>query len=144
MGLGNWWFHHEMKSEARRVAKRAADLYAEVKAGHPSATEREVILRMYIDPNKLASWPEETRRKLEVCCETVQGLCYIMSLDAGRLHTFSNFRGVQFTYYMDKELKAVGFPSQSQEQKRRIMAAMKRDIRGWEDIIAAERKSDRP
>jgi hypothetical protein len=47
--LTNWWIHHEMKPEARRLAKFVAEHYRESKAEHPSATEREVILQMAFD-----------------------------------------------------------------------------------------------
>jgi hypothetical protein len=87
---------------------------------------------MAFDEEALARISEQSRRRLETCCETVHGFCYMMALDLGRLKGTMNFRSLQFTHYMDKELAAQGFPPQSKKQKERILEAMELRIDGWE------------
>ncbi len=94
----------------------------------------EVIKGMAFDAERLASIPESSRRRIEICCETVQGFCYMMALDAGRLKGLMNLRSLQFTHYMDKELETQGFPPQSKEQKERILEVMGLRIPRWDEI----------
>lgn len=79
---------------------------------------------MAFDEKALAQIPEKSRRRIEICCETVQGFCYMMVLDVGSLKGWMNLRSLQLTYYMDRTLEAKGFPPQSKEQKKRILEAM--------------------
>ena len=134
MGIINWIMQRNMRGEARRVAKKVVVLYSESKAKNPNASEAEVIKAMYFDEGKLTQIPEKSRRRIEICCETIQGFCYMMVLDIGALKKLMNFRSLQFTHYMDKELEAQGFPHQSKEQKERILEAMELNIRGWDKI----------
>lgn len=132
MGLSNWLMQRSMMKEARRLAKEVAVLYSESKSRNPNASEAEVIKDMAFDEERLALIAETSRKRIEICCETVQGFCYMMALDTGKLKGLMNFRSLQFTHYMDKELEAQGFPPQSKEQKERILEAMELRIEGWE------------
>jgi len=132
MGLFNWLMHRSMKKEAGRLAKEVTALYYEAKCRTPNASEMEVIKGMAFDEEALARMPGSSKTRLEICCETVQGFCYMMALDVGKLKGLMNFRSLQFTHYMDKELEAQGFPPQSKEQKERILEAMELRIDGWE------------
>ena len=132
MGLNNWLMQRSMMKEARRLAKEVVALYSESSRRNTNASELEVIKDMAFDEEALARMPERSRRRLEICCETVQGFCYMMALDVGLLKGLMNFRSLQFTHYMDKELEGQGFPPQSKEQKARILEAMELRIDGWE------------
>jgi len=114
------------------LAREVATLYSESKSRNPDASEAQVIRDMTFDRERLSCLPENSRKRIEICCETVQGFCYMMALDAGRLKGFMNFRSLQFTHYMDKALESQGFPLQSKEQKERILEAMELRIDGWE------------
>jgi len=116
------------------LAKEVVKLYPESKSRNPNASEAEVIKYMVFDEESLTHIQASSRRRIEICCETVQGLCYMMALDVGKLKGLMNIRSLQFTYYMDKELEAQGFPPQSKEQKARILEAMELRIDGWENI----------
>ena len=87
---------------------------------------------MYFDEAKLENISESSRKRIEICCETVQGFCYMIALDVGKFKGWMTFRSLQFTYYMDKALEAQGFPPQSKEQKERILEAMELRIPNWE------------
>jgi len=123
-----------MRKEARRLAKGVGTLYSDSKSRNPNASEAEVIRKMAFDDERLAQIPESSRKRIEICCETVQGLCYMWALDVGRMKGLMNFRSLQFTHYMDKELEAQGFPPQLKEQKERILEVMELRIRGWDRI----------
>lgn len=140
MGIINWFMQRSMMKEARRMAEVVTPLYSEAKSRNPNATEAEVIKEMafnIFNKEELARIPESSRRRIEICCETVQGFCYMMALDVGRLKGLMNLRSLQFTYYMDRTLEAQGFPPQSKEQKARILEAMELRIDGWEKISGA-------
>jgi hypothetical protein len=132
MGLFNFLMDRTLRKEAKRLAKEITKLYPESKRRLPDAPEPEVILGMAFDEERLAIIPEESRKRIETCCSTINGFCYMMALDLGRLKKLMNFRSLQFTSYMDQELEAAGFPHQSVEQKRRILEAMDLAIDGWE------------
>lgn len=91
-----------------------------------------MIFGMAFDKEHLNSIPQESIKRIEVCCSTINGFCYMMALDSGRFKKLMNFRSLQFTSYMDQELKAAGFPHQTVEQKRIILEAMGLAIDGWE------------
>ena len=133
MRLNNWFMQRSMKKEAQRLAKQLAVLYRESKAKNPSASEAEVIRAIVFDNEALSRMSESTRRRVETSCETVQGLCYMAALDMGSLKRLMPFRAVQFTRHMDIALEAQGFPSQSREQKERILEAMELRFDGWDE-----------
>jgi hypothetical protein len=134
MGIINWCMQRSMAKEARRLAKEVSRLYPESKARHPSASETEIIRGMAFDEEALASISESSRKRIDACCETVQGFCYMMALDIGSLTGLMNLRSLQFTYYMDRALEVQGFPPQSKEQKARILEVMGLRIAGWDRI----------
>ncbi len=137
MGLANWVIQRDLRSEARRWVKTVTPLYIKSKTSMPNVKEADLILSIaftIFDKKELAHIPESAQRRIEICCETIQGLCYMMALDAGRLKGQMNLRSLQFTHYMDKELEAQGFPRQSKEEKERILEAMELNIRGWDKI----------
>ena len=58
----------------------------------------------------------------------------MMALDMGVFKGMMNLRSLQFTYYVDRELEAAGFPHQSTDQKKMILEAMELAIDGWEKV----------
>lgn len=137
MGLVNWVIQRDLRREARRWAETVAPLYVKKKTSMPNVKEADLILYIafdIFDKKELAHIPESAQRRIEICCETIQGLCYMMALDAGRLKGSMNLRSLQFTHYMDKELEARGFQRQSKKQKERILEAMELSIEGWDKI----------
>lgn len=132
MGIINWFVQRNMKKEAQRLAKEVAALYPVSKSKNPDASDMEILKATVFDNEKLTQISESSRKRIEICCETVQGFCYMVALDLGNLKGAVNFRALQFTHYMDKELEAQGFPPQSKEQKERILEAMELKLDGWE------------
>ena len=134
MGLPTWLMLRSMKKEAKRLAIETASMYAESKARNPNAPVPEIIKDMAFDKEALDRMPEKSRKRLQICCESIQGFCYMAALDVGQFKGLMNMRSLQFTHYMDKELEAVGFRPQSKEQKARILEAMGLRIKGWERL----------
>ena len=133
-GIFGWFIQRAMRNEARKLAKEVRILYLQSKSRNPDKTEAEVMRGIVFEEDKFAHILEGSRRRAEICCETIQGICYMMALDLGTLKRLTKIRSIQFTYYIDKELEAQGFPPQSKEQKERILEAMKLRIDGWERI----------
>ncbi|MFC2017119.1 hypothetical protein ACFLUD_01735 [Chloroflexota bacterium] len=134
MGIINWIVQRTMQKEAIRVAKLCRKLYDESNANNPNVPERMVIRRISFKDEEFYEIPESSRIRFEKCCETIQGYCYMQVLDIGRFKKWMNLRSLQFTHYMDKELEAQGFPSQSKEQKERILEVMELKIPNWDRI----------
>jgi hypothetical protein len=130
--ITTWFMLRTMKKEAQRLAKKVAVLYPESKSRNPNASEMEIIRAMAFNNEALAQMSENTRKRVDICCESIQGFCYMIALDVGSMKGLMNFRALQFTHYMDKELEAHGFPPQSKEQKERILEAMELKFDGWE------------
>jgi len=125
----------DFRKKAERLAREIAGLYAECKAENPDASDSEIVKHVaskVLNEEQIAGLPEYLRNRIEICSETVYGLCYLLALDLGSLRHIMNFRSLQFTHYMDKALQSHGFPPQSKEQKERILEAMELRIDGWE------------
>ena len=117
----NWIVQRTMIGEAKRIAKFVAETYPVVKAQDPHCTETEVIQKVFFDEDKLSRISEESRNHIERCCLSIEGACYMMAMDAGRLKGFMTFRCLQFTKYMDAFLYARGFNPQSRETKEAVL-----------------------
>ena len=121
MGIINWLMQRTMRNEANRLAKEVSKICSKAEHGKSNKYYAEFIKRNVFNEENMAIIAESSRRRIDVCCETVQGLCYMMALDVGKLKGLMNFRSLQFTYYMDKALEAKGFPTQTKKQKERIL-----------------------
>jgi len=134
MGLINWIVQRIMQKEAKRLAKLVSELYPEAKEKMPNTTETEIIKSMLFDKDSLSKSSQETKEKIDACCKTINGFCYMVALDIGKFKGWMNFRSLQFTSYMDREIINAGFPKQSIDQRREILEAMDLAIDGWQEI----------
>ena len=134
MGIFNRFMHNSMKKEAKRLAQIMETKYVQAKKNFPNDPEPFVIRNIAFNEERLQQLPEKSKNGIITCCKTINGLCYMTALDTGKFKGFINFRSLQFTAYMDKELLAVGFPKQSYKQKKEILEIMELAIDGWEKI----------
>lgn len=132
MGLFNWLMHRKMKKEAKRLAAYVSDLYPQSKAKLGNVSEKEIVIGMVFDKDTYAKVSEQSRKKFETICITVNGFCYLKALDFGIFNGVMTFRALQFTRYMDIELENAGFPKQTKQQKEQILKAMDLALDGWE------------
>lgn len=130
----NWIVQNTMKKEAYRVAKLTRKLFDDSKANNPGLPEPLVIRRIFFTDEEFSKIPEPTRSRVEKCCDTIQGFCYMSVLDLGKFKRWMNFRSLQFTYYMDKALETQGFPPQTKYQKEKILEVMNLRIPNWDRI----------
>lgn len=136
MGLNNLIVQKTMKSQAKKIADLAAKTYPVVKAQNPKATESEIFVIMLCkDLSELSKMPAPLRTKVTECCQSIQGLSYFIAIDQGALKGFMNFRCLQFTQYMDRELELRGFQSQPLSIKKRVLGALDLLVDGWENWV---------
>ena len=123
-GLVHNLMQKALKKEAKRLAKEAAEIFSEIKNKTGDSSTQEIILDIFSSKEKLAELPESSREKIKTYCKTVNGFCYMMGLGTGPFKNLINIRSLQFTNYVDQELKKEGFPKQSIKQKEEILEAM--------------------
>ena len=85
---------------------------------------------LLLDHDSIAS-----KNYIKNCCQTIEGLCYMLAMDAGKLKGFMVFRLVQFTKYMDYYLYSLGFKKQTKVQKESILKTLDIYLQDWEEII---------
>ena len=133
MGIMNWIVQKTMIGEAKKIAKWARKRYDEVKAVNSDLDEKGVHIRMFFNIDKFNNVKkEEYKQYTEACCQTIEGLCYIVAMDFGSLKGFMKFRLLQFTKYMDHYLYALGFKPQTKAQKENILKTLKIYSEDWE------------
>lgn len=132
MSVVNWIVQKSMVGEAKRIAKWARKTYDEVKEAN-RLSDKDIHIMMVGDKDKLDSLKAETRQYIETCCQTIEGLCYMMAMDFGNLKGSMNFRLLQFTKYMDYYLYSLGFNPQTKEQKEDVLKALKIYSKDWEE-----------
>jgi len=133
MGLTDYIAKKAIKSVAKSCAKEVLKLYPESKAKMPEAAEIDIIKGMVFTEENLATFQQKTRDMLDICCKTINGFCYMRAIE-GSLKGQLNFRLLQFTTYMDKELLSAGFPKQSIEQKEEILKIWGLATDNWREI----------
>ena len=134
MGIMNWIAQKTMINEARRIAKWARKKYDFVKRENPNLNDTELHIRMILDIDKFNNLSDEPKNYIRNCYQTIEGLCYMLAMDEGKLKGFMVFRLVQFTKYMDYYLYSLGFKKQTKVQKERILKNMNIYLENWEEI----------
>ena len=134
MGIMNWIVQKTMINEARRIAKWARKKHDIVKRENPNLNDTELHIRMAFDIDKFNNLSDEPKNYIRNCYQTIEGLCYMLAMDEGKLKGFMVFRLVQFTKYMDYYLYSLGFKKQTKVQKERILKNMNIYLENWEEI----------
>ena len=134
MGIMNWIVQKTMINEARRIAKWARKKYDFVKRENPNLNDTELYIRMVFDIDKFNNLGDEPKNYIRNCCQTIEGLCYMLAIDEGKLKGFLVFRLIQFTKYMDYYLYSLGFKKQTKVQKESILKTLDIYLEDWEEI----------
>ena len=134
MGIMNWIVQKTMINEARRIAKWARKKYDSVKRENPNLNDTELHIRMVFDIDKFSNLSDEPKNYIRSCYQTIEGLCYMLAMDEGKLKGFMVFRLVQFTKYMDYYLYSLGFKKQTKDQKEIILRTLDIYLENWEEI----------
>ena len=134
MGIINWFTQKALINEAKRIAKWAKENYNFVKAENPNLSDTEMHIRMLFDIDKFNDLKEDSKGYIKTCCQTIEGLCYMLAMDSGNLKGFMILRLLQFTKYMDYYLCSLGFKKQTKEQKEIILKTLNIYLEDWEEI----------
>jgi len=134
MGIMNWIVQKTMINEARRIAKWARKKYDIVKRENPNLNDTELHIRMVFDIDKFNNLSDEPKNYIRNCYQTIEGLCYMLAMDEGKLKGFMVFRLIQFTKYMDYYLYSLGFKKQTKAQKESNLKTLDIYLEDWEEI----------
>jgi len=134
MGVINWFTQKALINEARRIAKWARENYNSVKIEYPNLNDTELHIRMLFDIDKFNNLKDDPKNYIKNCCQTIEGLCYMLAMDSGNLKGFMVLRLVQFTKYMDHYLYSLGFKKQTKEQKEIVLKTLDIYLENWEEI----------
>lgn len=122
----------KLKREAQKITDRVALIYPRILALYPDAEERLVIGNIYLEMTSRQMSFEDIPDDIQLCCKTVNGLCYLLALECPTLFSDTkNSNLLQFTRYLDEELASLGFAPQSLEQKEEILTALKLNVASW-------------
>ena len=127
MGIINFLAHRMLKKEATRTTKLVLEEYNALKTKTPSAKEEDVLRQTFYDiwgissEEDLKKFKEKTVQKINICCESLHGVCYLVALDGPSGRGLMVSRCLQLTYYIDMELKKRGFAKLAYNEKLKIL-----------------------
>lgn len=101
-----------------------------LRADNPDSPEEEIVEMMLF--KDLSEAPSDTRNHIRVCCQSIEGLCYMAAMETGPLKGWMAFRCLQFTKYMDAE-HARGFKPQPRDTKEKILKELNLLFDNWEE-----------
>ena len=134
--LIGWAGQKAMKSEARRIAKWAAEKYPVVKAQNPDLSEEDVLELMV--PFDTSRMPPESQRHYKACCVSIEGVCYMIAMDPkdAPMKGALNIRCLQFFKYLEDELRQKGFRPQTRETRIALFKEWRFPIEEWDALVA--------
>ncbi len=130
MGIINFLAHRMLKKEAARTTKLVLEEYNALKTKTPSAKEGDVLRQTFYDiwgissEEDLRKFKEKTVRKIQICCKSLHGVCYLVALDGPSGHGLMASRCLQFTYYIDRELERNGVANLSYAEKLEVLLVL--------------------
>lgn len=133
--FNNWIHQWYMRRGARRIADWARSTFDELKNNNPDQDNNIIRQHMLFDEDKLNNLSDDLRKHIEICCQSIEGACYMGALEMGEFNKWMNFRCLQFTVYMDYELHNRGFKAQSLDAKKEILQELDLLFDGWEQWV---------
>lgn len=118
MGIINSLMHRNMRREAEALAKWATDSYQSVHAQNPDLVERDVFRKMLDQRVRFPGGETDREKVLDRYGSSLHGLCYYLGLNSQRMKGMMVSRCLQFTEYVDMELRKNGVEQISIETKR--------------------------
>ena len=130
----DFFARRKYKREAQKIADRILLAYPRSLALQPDAEEHDLLISIFLDEMGYQTIPEESKDRIAACCQTVNGLSYLLAMELSPIvKNADNSTVLKFTRYLDNELESVGFPRQSMEQKEEILKALKLDVARWKE-----------
>jgi len=127
MGVVNFFTHRMLKKMAKGVTKLVLEEYNICKSKNPLAEEGSILRQTFYNiwgitsEDDLKKFKEKTIHKINVCCMSVHGVCYLVALDGPSGRGLTIGRCLQLTYYIDKELEKMGFIKLDHNKKLEIL-----------------------
>ena len=134
MGLSDFMVQRVIKNTSKKTADFMAKTYPVIQAQNPGLSEKEVLKKIFVKSIDISSCGKSAvlEARINTCCQSAQGLCYLLVTEFGPMRGFMKFRCLQFTRQMDKELSMRGFRPQSLETKERVLESLNLLVDGWE------------
>ena len=89
---------------------------------HPDLSQAEVFAKML--ENDFDELSEDDKVRLEVCSESIEGLCYFATHITGFTKGWPVLRFLELTLLIDAALYDEGFEAQTIEMKKRMLIAL--------------------
>jgi len=130
MGIINFLAHRMLKKEATRITRLVLEEYHAQKTKSPSVKEEDVLRQTFYDiwgissEEDLKKFKDKTVRKIQICCKSLHGVCYLVALDGPSGQGLMITRCLQFTYYIDTELEKSGFAKLSYAEKLEVLGVL--------------------
>ena len=130
----DFFTRRKYKREAQKIADLIALAYPRNLALQPDADEHDVLISIFLDEMGYQTIPEASKDQVAACCQTVNGLGYLLAMEFSQtVKNSNNLKVLQFTKYLDNALESLGFPRQSMEQKEEILKALELDVARWKE-----------
>lgn len=124
MGIVNWLVHRSITSAAEALVTWATDAYRSVRTAQPDLPEREVFGHMLDRRGRLPDGDKGRDTVLDRYGSSIHGLCYFLGLNAHPMKGMMVSRCLQFTEYVDLELRKRGFDGPADDVKRRYFRTL--------------------
>jgi hypothetical protein len=109
MGLLNWFMHRSIRRSAEQLVAWASETYTVLHAQNPGMAEREVFGKLLEQRFRFPGGDRDSNSALDKFGSSMHGICYYAGLNTAQMKGMMVIRCVQFTEYVDIELKKRGF-----------------------------------
>jgi hypothetical protein len=124
MGIINWLVHRNMRGQAEALAKWATDSYQSIRSQDPDLADRDVFREMLDQRGRFPGGDADREKVLDRYGSSLHGLCYYLGLNSQQMKGMMVSRCVQFTEYVDIELRKNGAGEIPIETKRRYFKTL--------------------
>ena len=118
MGIINWLMHRNMKNVARSIVNWAVDSYSSINKQCPGIIDREIFGRMLDQRGEFPGGDRDREIILDRYGSSINGICYYLGLNSQSMRGTMVSRCIQFTEYIDLELKNRGFEKPANDIKK--------------------------
>jgi len=119
MGLLNWISNKCIDRQARKIVKKVAKVYRNIRTQHSSESERQILRRIYAYTftKTIDELTELDERLIGKYAQSLNGICYLVGQAAYFPKDLSR-QFIIFAHSIDKELYSRGFPVQTEVARR--------------------------
>ena len=134
MGLTNWAMQKAMRKEAVNIANKVYQYYPPEEYNNVYKPVLNGLLKPFFG-KELSDYSRELQLHVRKKLTTIEGFCYMVGLDTGRLKGAMIFRCLQFTQIMDNELYKKGYRKQNREDKVELLKTFELAVGNFEPFL---------